>query len=192
MKDTNLPYLQERYNSYWNKENHDRPLLALYTPDPQGRAQAVFPPPATSFEQQWLDFDRVLACSRPSIASTHFLGEAYPSFCPNLGPDILGAVLGCGLGFGASTSWAIHTRVELTDQPDFVFNERNLWWQRILDLTHRAVSDAKGDYIVGVTDLHAGMDALVSLRSPQNLCYDMADCPELVEKFVWQAFDVFK
>lgn len=192
IKDTTLTYLQQQYAKYWNKENHDRPLLALTAPDIAGRSRTTFPPPAGSFEEQWLDFNRVIARARTGIASTRYLGEAYPCLSPNLGPDILGAILGCELRFGAETSWAVHTSAELAQQSDLIFDENNCWWQRIYDLTTRTTADAAGEYIVGVTDLHTGLDALVSLYSPQNLCYDLVDRPVLVEKFIWQIFEVFK
>ena len=45
---------------------------------------------------------------------------------------------------------------------------------------------------VGITDLHPGTDALVSLRGPQELCFDTIECPNLLKKFDEQIFAVYK
>ena len=53
-----------------------------------------------------------------------------------------------------------------------------------MELTKAAVEDGKDKYLVGITDLHPGGDALVSMRGPQNLCYDTFDVPEFLKKGV--------
>jgi len=189
MKDTNFEYLQKRYSEYWNLKNHDRAILALYCTDNTSENLMLEP---SSNEERWLDFDYVIAKQRQYINNTRFLGEAFPSFNPNLGPDILGAIMGCDIGFGEITSWAIHNATSCEELKDIVFDEENIWFKRILELTKRAVEEANGEYVVGVTDLHAGLDGLVSLIGPENLCYNLVDYPELVEKFTWQVFEVFK
>lgn len=190
MKDTNFEYLLKRYNEYWNRENRDRAILALYCPDETARC-APKPVPET-FEEKWLNFDYVLSANEQMIQSTRFIGEAFPCFNPNLGPDILGGIMGCEIGFGDITSWAIHKSQSCEQLSDIVFDERNIWFRRIYQLTQMAVSQSKSEFVVGVTDLHSGLDGLVSLIGPENLCYDIADNPELVEKFIWQVYDIFK
>ena len=66
----------------------------------------------------------------------------------NLGPDILGAILGyCDLGFGETTSWAVHNLHnwdEFKNLPD----PNNKWWKKIVEITEEAVKDAKGGIIL--------------------------------------------
>lgn len=59
-------------------------------------------------------------------------------------------------------------------------------------MTKDIVEDSKGDYIVGVTDLHTGADGLVALRGPENLCYDVMDEPEIIKKGVMELLLGFK
>lgn len=190
MKDTNMEYLQKRYHEYWNRENHDRAILALYCPD-ETSEHAQIATPQTN-EEIWLNFDYVLSANRQAINNTRFLGEAFPSYNPNLGPDILGGIMGCDINFGDITSWAIHKADSCEQLTDIFFDDQSVWFKRIYHLTQMAVNEAKGEYLVGVTDLHAGLDGLVSLIGPENLCYDTVDNPHLVEKYIWQVFDVFK
>ncbi len=52
----------------------------------------------------------------------------------------------------------------------------------MVHMTEAIVADAKGDYFVGITDLHPGADGLVSLRGPENLCLDLYDHMEAIKK----------
>lgn len=184
------PRVRERYLETWALENHDRPLVRVSAPKNAGTGSAKPAPRPASPEEAWLDFDRVIADTRGHCENTHFAGESYPLFCPNLGPDIFGAILGCDITFGESTSWCDHP---VKDWAHFTpeYNPDNIWLKRIVELTERAVDDARGDYLVGITDIHAGMDGLVSLRGPAELCMDLYDCPELIRPLPMRLFEVF-
>lgn len=192
MKDTDLTYLKNKYTAYWNRENKDRPLLALYAPDASYQNPVVDIQPAMSIEQRWIDPEHAVRSFRSGLARTRYLGEAFPFFGSNLGPDILGAILGCDLKFAETTSWAVHCTTNLENHPDHMFDDQNIWWRRLLELTQEAATDAKGDYLVAISDLHAGLDALVSLFSPQQVCLGLVDTPQIIEKRIWQIFDVFR
>lgn len=180
--------LKKRYTEYWNRENHDRPLICAYAP-----VEHPLPPiaaPAT-LRERWENVDYVVASARRWIENTYHGGEAVPSFNPNLGPDILGAIAGCELAYGEETSWALHCVEDWDTHPRLVFDEANRWWKKIEEITKAAVADARGEYIVGITDLHPGTDCLVSLRGPEALCCDLMDCPEQVKLRVEQVFEIF-
>lgn len=204
--------LEELYNDYWLRQNKI-PLLAIYSL--KNSAVLTAPYNATRYllrnlfakinwkiksvniqDHKWLDNDYVLRNYRFQRNSIFYGGAAFPVFNPNLGPDILGAICGCDIKFGKSgfngTSWAIHNIKDFNNCPDIKFDENNIWWKRIYDLTVAAVNDSNGDYEVGITDLHPGTDSLVSLRGPEELCMDLFDCPEQVLKFNSQIFEVYK
>lgn len=182
--------IQERYRAFWNREN-ETPLLWLCAP----RAHTDYsraPRRPEKTEDRWLDFAYVIRSHRVWMENTYYGGDAYPNFMPNLGPDILGAICGGDIAFGETTSWARPCVAEWEGHPDIVFDENNVWWQRIRTLTEMAVADSRGDYCVQITDLHAGMDALVSLRGAQELCMDVLDCPGLLQRYTMQVYDVFR
>ena len=179
-----------RYNEYWNMENHDRPLISITGRRNNAKESRLKVP--ENIREHWLDFDYVIKRARESFENTYFGGEAYPNFCPNLGPDILGAILGCDLEFGEATSWPVHFLDDWRKYNDFNFDAGNIWWKRIKELTRLAVQDSKGDYVVSITDLHAGLDALVSMRGPESLSMDLYDYPEEVKKANFQVLEVFK
>src|SRR5699024_6552856 len=75
---------------------------------------------------------------------------------------------------------------------DFHLDENNEYYRKMLEITAAAVEDGKDKYLVGVTDLHPGGDALVSMRGPQNLCYDTLDCPEFLYNGVMKLLPGFE
>ncbi|MBO4392394.1 MAG: trimethylamine corrinoid protein 2 [Clostridia bacterium] len=183
--------LSKRWLEFWNRENEDRPLLATAA----GKENAHRPPVPTGpkdVKDRWLDTEFQVKCARYGAENTVFLGEAFPIYSPNLGPDFLGAVCGCDLKFSPSTSWAEPCIEDYESFPDIVFDEKNPWWQKMVEMTKAALDDANGDYIVGITDIHPGADAVVSLRGADVAAMDLYLEPEEFKKRVWQIFDVFK
>lgn len=180
-----------KWAEYWAKENHDRPLVCAIAP--KDKADWSNKPIAPEkIVNRWFDMDYVIRMNRYKFERTAYYGEAFPTFYCNLGPDILGAICGSALEFGEETSWAVHTVKDWETMPDIRFDPENFWWKKIKEMTEIACADAKNDYVVGITDLHPGTDALVSLRGPEELCFDTIECPELLQKFDKQIFEVHK
>lgn len=180
---------QQKYLEYWNKENHDRPLVSVTAPREGYTRKHVKAP--ENLADRWMNIEYVIRKSRENFAATYFGGEAFPNLWPNLGPDIFGAFLGCELEFGEDTSWAVHFLKDWNDVKEFKFNPENKWWKKIKEMSQAIADDAKGDYIVGITDLHPGMDGLVSLRGPEELCMDLYDNPEPVKKANFELLDIY-
>lgn len=181
---------KKKYEEYWNRENHDRPLICIHAPKKNSKRVSVKAP--ENLRQRWVDTEYVIKAARANFENTFFGGEAFPKLCPNLGPDIFGAFYGADLEFGRDTSWA-HPIIEDWDKVGkLTFNEDGFWYKKMIQMTKDIVEDSKGDYMVGITDLHPGTDGLVSLRGPENLCYDVLDYPEKVKEGVFELFNGFK
>lgn len=179
-KNTEFDVIAKRYEEYWAMENHDRPLMDVRAPKYDYRIKLGTQP--DTLEERWMNTDYVLKKERVILESTYFLGEAYPLMNPNLGPDVLGAFFGCGLTFGEDTSWASEHFGSLEDVSLSELDRENVWLRKIVELTTAMAEESQGDYLVGITDLHPGMDGLVSLRGPEELCFDLFEEPELVKK----------
>lgn len=182
--------IEGRYREFWNLANEDRPLFSMSAP----KAVQLPPPPVApqSLRERWMDTEYQIAMFRRGMKATEYLGESYPLFCPNLGPDILGAICGCKLQFGEVTSWAENCIEEYEDYPKIVFDENNKWWKKIAEITQAAVEDANGEYLVGITDLHPGADAVVSMRGAEEAALDLYLNPEQFKQRVWEVYDVFR
>ncbi len=175
---------KKRYVEYWNRENHDRPLISVKAPKESCKYIKV----PERIDDCFLDPEYVISAGRASLESTYFGGEAYPILWPNLGPDIFGAFYGLDLKFAPGTSWAIHRFAEY-DNLHFI---EDSWYKKIKEMTKAMLTDSKGDYFVGITDLHTGTDGLASITGPQKLCIDMIDNPDSVKKGVDILFEGFK
>lgn len=187
----NWEKVQQRYLEFWARENHDKPLLSIHAPKEECmKVKTEF---QGTIAQKWLDTEYIIQNSREAFEATFYGGEAYPVFNPNLGPDILGAILGSELEFGEDTSWAQNViKEDWNNVGKLEFNSQNKWWKKIKEITEAAVNDAKGDYFVGITDLHPGLDAIVSLRGSENTCMDLYDNPEAIKKATFEILEVFK
>lgn len=182
-------YLEKRWRAFWTRQN-DTPMLGLTAPKEE--AQPFAPPRAhCSVEERWHDVEHRIAQARHGMENTYFGGDAFPMAFPDLGPDLIGAICGCGLHFGQGTSWAAPCVTDWETLPPIAFDEQNPWFREILDMTRRMVEDAHGEYLVGVADLHPGADALVSLRGPEALCCDLIDCPELLPRRIEEVHGVY-
>lgn len=183
-------YILERYGQFWNRANEDRPLVYLFGPGNKRTIEKAAH--HATLKDAWMDTEYQLKITREAIENTFYLGEAYPMMNPNLGPDFIGAVCGCDLEFGNRTSWAEPCITDYEEFPPITFDKNNIWWKKILEITEAALEDSKGDYIVGITDLHPGADGLVSLRGPQDAAMDIYDEPEQFKRIVWELLPVFK
>lgn len=185
----NFDKIAARFDEYWHRENHDRPLMVVRAPAEKCRPMPEF---NGTKRERWLDTEYMLKRTRIGLENTLQFGEAFPTAFPNLGPDIFGAFLGCDIEFEETTSYATGFVDDLNELDLSSFNYNSFWWKKIVEMTEAMLDESKGDYLVGVTDIHPGMDALVSLRGPENLCFDLYEEPELVEKLAIQLFGRFK
>ena len=179
-----LDHIKNRYMEYWRMENHDRPLLNLTAPKEGAVRIKRSPPPKQNptpddIKQRWWDTDLMVNTAREWMDATFYAGEAFPSACPNLGPDIMAAFLGAELVYETYTSYSVNFVRDWVEH-EFRFDENNVYWKKIVEMTERFLDDSQGDYVVGVTDLHPSIDCLVSMRGPENLCLDLYDCPDKV------------
>lgn len=186
----NFDRIEKRYREYWAKENHDRPLMDIRAYKYDWRTK-VEPYPGT-LEERWMDTEYVIKKERAMLEATCFMGEAYPLMNPNLGPDVFGSYFGCGLIFGEDTSWTSGHLKNIQDVDCSRLDPENIWLKKTVELTEAMMNESHGDYLVGITDIHPGMDGLVSLRGPEELCFDLYEEPELVKEKCFEMYERFQ
>jgi hypothetical protein len=173
------------WTAFWEKEVIDRPLICVTAPK-EGRAgegyakSTRFPGQACLSRQ----YDTYLDEFKRITDATYFGGEAMPFLNPTIGPDQYAAFLGAKLEIKEEydTSW-VHSivndwegfKVEIDKNKDSYFN-------RMKEFIAYTTAYANGEFLVGMLDLHSNMDALSALRGPQDLCYDLMDCPGEVHR----------
>jgi len=189
---------QQKFLEYWSRENHDRPLINIQAPISikqqeinrglqAERERKLY----KNHEEKWLDMDGLILEGRERLHNTFFGLESFPMLWPNLGPDIFGATFGADIVFEETTSYSVPFIHNAEQFGKLAFDPKNTWWQKMLQMTDALIDDAKGDYLVGITDLHPGADGLVSLRGPEGLCMDLFDSPEKVKEGIDRLYAPF-
>lgn len=130
----------------------------------------------------WFDVEAQVELFIKPIEGRRFLGETFPVYFPNLGPSVYAAFYGTELVFGEITSWSIPLIRTWDDIEDLTFDWNNLYFRKLEELTRYALERCKGKALVGYTDLHPGLDCVAAWRDPQQLCIDMIEAPEQVER----------
>lgn len=188
----NWDKIMERYKEYWALENHDRPILSIRAPKKhtEGKTERFH----GSLKEQWMDTEYMIKSNNREMQNTYYAGEAFPVLNPNLGPDYFAACYGTDLAFGADTSWSIPflRDEDVEEYRGFVLQTQNEYYRKMIEMTKAAVEDGKDKYLVGITDIHPGLDGLVSMRGPQELCMDTLDNPEFIKKGAMDLLDGFK
>ncbi len=181
---------KKKYQEFWAKENHDRPLLFITAPRENYTKKEIKEP--DNIEERWTDTEYVIKKARNDFNATYYGADAYPNLWPDLGPDILVAYLGSELIFGEQTSWSTPTLNDWGQVKNLRFDSENKWWQKTVEMTKAMMQDSNGDYMVGITDLHPGADAIASLRGLSRFCIDLYDNPAEVKEAIFKVLDVFK
>jgi hypothetical protein len=182
--------VQRRYTEYWNAENHDRPVMRIAAPKQRGRVSEITVP--GRMEDRYLDMEYQIASFREYCENMYYGAEGFPVYAPDLGPSFISALLGCPLTFAEDTVWAGHLDREWDEFPPFALDRGSRWYQAMLDMTRYAVREARGDFFVGITDLHPGADALSDIRGPEKLCFDMIEQPDAISRRAFEILEIYK
>ncbi len=185
-----LAWIEERWREFWAKENHDRPIMTIYAPS--GRRPTTQVPEPDSVEARYLDPNYVIPNFRRGMEATCFAGEAFPLFWPNVGTDIVAGIAGCKLKYAPDTVWAEACVEDWDEEPPFRFDENNRYFQYAMELIKAAAKDSQGEYIIGNTDIHSGLDGLSALRGGENLCFDYIEGREKLYPRLDQLFEIEK
>lgn len=205
--------IKRYYLYWWNNSFLDR--IPLWVSAPQDTPEAreiLFGKSLWIRQEERFEVEKVVQNARKILQATFYGGLAFPCYFPNFGTDVFSAYLGAEIEFsevfppvvtGPSltqddvipVSWAKWGHPVLTDYSDLSrlrIAEDNIYWQKTKEFVKYAVEVARGEFLVGATDIHPSMDSLAVLRgSPQNLCLDLVENPEGVKKamvLLWEAW----
>jgi len=133
-------------------------------------------------KDKWFDEEYQIENFLKQLRGKHYLGETFPVYWPNLGPNVFAALYGSQLEFAEVTSWALPI---LTDYDRMVaLDWQSEYLRKLESLTRCALEACHGQFIVGYTDLHPGLDWLAALRGTEPLLLDMVDSPDRLMPFL--------
>lgn len=181
-----------RLEAWWHGEVIDRVALAVTAP----REEAIDGYPEAAPEPDdpylfWFDFAWRLASAEATLARTHYLGEAFPYFAPQLGPGSIALYLGSEPTVDKATIWYNPTFDSLATPPELRFDPENRWWRLNRDFVLAAVERGRGKYLVTHPDIIENLDVLASLRGTEPLLLDMLDHAASVHAVQAQVNDLY-
>lgn len=126
-----------------------------------------------SLEDRWMDTEYQVNRYIKEINEKRFLGETFPIYWPNLGPNVYSAFFGAGMKFGEVTSWIEHYVEDYSMLDDLKFDKNDIYFKKLEEMTQYALDRCEGEFLVGYTDLHPGVDCVDALRGTEKFCMDM-------------------
>jgi 5-methyltetrahydrofolate--homocysteine methyltransferase len=187
----NLEDAARRWEAYYAGDLIDRPIVCVTAPKPgMTRARG-----SDYRERVFGDMDDVIDRGLRNAEATYFGGEAMPALWLSFGPDEVGAFCGAELGWdenSGDTNWAKPCVDYWETFLPLKLDDRHPLYLRFLEFYRRAAEKAAGKVLLCEPDLHTNMDLLMSLRGSERLCEDLLDCPELIDRAMADARQVFK
>ncbi len=182
---------ERRLQAFYQGELIDRPPVCVTAP----RDGFQPPSPITYREKAFGDLESVAEHGLANAAATYWGGEAVPSFYPSFGPDEIAVFCGAELHWSPDspdTNWSAPFVRDWESALPLRLHEAHPLFHRQLALYRLAAERFNGRVLLVAPDLHTNMDLLSAVRSPQKLCLDLLDCPELVDLAMQDARRIFK
>ena len=181
----------ERDTMAWWAGELDRPLVYLVSTDP------VPGPTPFNYQSNYpldMSADAVVDRYEPSLAATHYYGDAFPMRWINFGPGIMAGFVGGevhSVSEPSETVWFTPASETPIADLELAFDPENIWWQRVRALTAAFVERYDGMLQVGQTDLGGNLDILASLRTTSGLLFDVTEQPAEVLRLVQRTTELW-
>ena len=125
------------------------------------------------------------------LSRQYFFGDAFPVAWPNFGACVMAAMLGCELAAEEHTVWFHPPRELALDEIELKFDPENKWLKRISAIIEAAGQRFAGRVQTCMPILGGSLDVLSVFRPGEALLLDLVDEPEMVEKLIWQAYELW-
>ncbi|HEY3376175.1 MAG TPA: hypothetical protein VGL77_01665 [Armatimonadota bacterium] len=184
--------LREDARRWWAGEL-PRPLVQLTAPRDPGRAAPALPRVSrdtTSYDLA-VTPEAIVDYVDYSLASQHYLGDAFPGFWPDFGPGVIAAFMGAEATPGDNTVWFHPRQKQGIGDIHFAFDGDNIWYQRMQAINHAALERWQGQVLTAMTDLGGNLDILSTFRPSEELLFDLYDDPDEVKRLTWEAHHVW-
>lgn len=144
-----------------------------------------------SLKDRWYDVEYQVGKALDQVEKGSFLGETFPLYWPNLGPNVFAGMFGCELKFADVTSWAMPFVEDADDLDKIFYHENNEFIRKLDELTDYALERSAGKFLVGYTDMHPGMDFAAALMGTENMFMQTIEDFAFVYEILRRAEDKF-
>ena len=180
-----------RIYAWYEQKLIDRPPVRFHHHNIHYESCRIVEGPWESSEERWLDVEFQVKTFLDSLEGTRFLGETFPVFWPNLSAIVYNLFLGQVANFDDVTAWAHPCIEDLGSLPELKIERDGKYFKTIEALTNRALEYAEGQFMVGFTDMYAGIDCTAELRGTEKMCLDMVRDPDRLKMLIDMAFSEY-
>jgi len=177
-----------RIYAWYDQRIIDRPPVRFHHHNVEYEKHRAIAGPWKTPEQRWLDPDFQIRTFTDSLQGTTFRGETFPVFWPNLSAVVYNLFLGQQPEFDDVTAWVRPSVNDLDHPPTLSVQRENRYYRAVEQLTANALALADGQFMVGYTDMYAGIDCTAGLRGAQQMCLDVIMDPAGLHKLISAAF----
>jgi len=164
-----------RFEAWWDRQIIDRPPVdGLHVGRDHPPRHPVPEKKHATLREGWFDFEYAIEQLEANLDGAVFVGDSFPRFWPNLGPELCATVFGADLEFQPETTYSRPIVKSCRDILELKPNLDNPYWNAIRRATDLSLERGRGKWITGLTDLHTNGDLVAALRNPQDMCLDMA------------------
>jgi hypothetical protein len=175
----------ERIYAWYNHEIIDRVPIRFSAHNAEYNDNIELPGYSwNSLKERWFDTDYQLELFEYKLSHSTFNAETFPVFWPNLGPEVFTAFYGVELEYKEVTSYSIPSIKSWDQLENIKLDFNNPYLRKLEEMTHAALKRCNGKYLVGYTDIHAGIDCAAAFRDPQQFCIDLLLEPEQAKRIV--------
>ena len=181
---------KENFDLWWNNEDIGRPIVKIIGTKGADIWPVNIP---TDYKDVHINAKFRFELYTKIFSNKVFYGEAFPFMDINMGPGSMAAYLDAEPVFDDSTVWYKEKAFgQISELGKLQFDSDNFWWKYHKSQVAELVELAKNtDIMATIPDILENIDIISLLRSPQNLCYDLIDEPEIVEDYIKQIDDIY-
>jgi len=196
----NLAEVIERYKAFWNKDKLDRIPIRIRFPVGSLQAHEIYLEKSveeiSKSEKKWEDValnskDYFEYWEEIIKARSELLDDGIPTAPVDLGPAIMGGVMGAEIKFENGTSWSTHPLKDWHDADNYYFDHEGKWIKKIEEMTKYFLMNSKGKFAVGSPLFMGPGDTLICLRGPTETCIDFYEYSEEIRKLIEKCFKAY-
>jgi 5-methyltetrahydrofolate--homocysteine methyltransferase len=192
MTQINIPDFDRKktyFKAFWENEVLDRPLISVRAP----LNDKLVPLPYL-YGVKSGNYLEALQRFVANMENTYYGGEALPFYECVLGPDQFASFLGGIIEYSeeAATSWVRpFWNDDYTEESVILDTSPGGNFDTLMNYIKTATAFASGRFLISMPDLHGNMDAIMAARGSQNLCFDLADDPDKVQRVLDRILPLF-
>ncbi|MHC4543690.1 MAG: hypothetical protein ACYS9C_04115 [Planctomycetota bacterium] len=180
-----------RIYAWYEQRIIDRPPVRFHHHNLEYEKHRIVKGPWKTHEERWLDVDFQVQTFINSLDTTEFLGETFPVYWPNLSALAYNLFLGQPAVFDDVTAWTHPCIDDLENLSALKVQWDSKYFKAVEAMTQRALERAEGKFMVGYTDMYAGIDCTAMLRSVEKLCLDLILQPQPLKHLIDLVFEEY-